>query len=357
MLPRTNRVSLLLFSLISIFICSLHTTAHSQKSTNVLTILTWSDYLDPDVVKQFEEKYQTEIKFVYFEEDDERDAIMVDSDGLGYDIILISGIRVDLYKKKGWITSINEEDVPNLKNIRKNWLKAFNGTEGYTVPYFWGTLGIAYRADLVKEKITSWKQLYQPDQSLKGKIFMLSSQRDLIGSAMKSLGYSINSTTKKEINDVKELLIEQKPFVNHYGYIMVDANSSLVTGKDWVAMAFNGDAIMLQEHNENIQYVLPEEGTNIWVDYFTISSKASNQKLAHQFLNYLNEPKIAAQNSLFVYFATPNIEAEKLLPQNFINHPVIYPSQEILAKSEFYKPLPPSTIKHMNSIVSDLKSN
>lgn len=353
---KIRQVVLLFIFIIFIFTPSIPVTANSQETDRKqLTVLTWSDYMDMEIVKQFEEDFATEIKFVYYEEDDERDAIMVESDGLGYDLILINGIRVSQYEKSGWITSITEQSIPNLKYINKKWRKSFRATETHGIPYFWGTLGIAYRTDLVKEKITSWKQLYEPDESLKGKIFMLSTQRDIIGSALKSLGYSINSTNTKEIDEAKTLLRQQKPFVNKYGCVSVDERSPLVTGESWLAITFNGDAIMLKEHNENIQYVLPKEGSNIWVDYFTVSTQSKNKKLAMQFLNFINEPKIAAQNAGFVYFATPNSEAEKYLPLDFLNNPVIYPSKSNLNKSEFYIPLPLGIIRHRNAIVTGLK--
>ena len=125
----------------------------------------------------------------------------------------------------------------------------------------------------------------------------------------------------------------------------------LVRGEARAAMVYSGDAMMVAEHNENIAYVVPEEGSNLWVDYLAVLKRSRQKQLAMDFINFLNEPENAAQLAQFVYYATPNREAEKRLPKEFLEDPVIYPDQNVLAKSEFYRELPPRVQKRYNAVL------
>jgi len=319
-----------------------------------LKIFTWSDYIDPDIVSVFEQRHKVKIQFSYFEDNDARDAALVNTNGVGYDLLLLNGIQVAQYHKLGWISPISKKDVPNIATIDKKWRSAFADTEKYAIPYFWGTLGIAYRSDLVSEKITSWRQLFNPAASLKGKIVLPASMRDVIGMALKSLGYSANSADPQQLLEAEQLLKTQKPFISRYGYIAINEQSSLLSGENHMAMVYSGDALVLQQHNKQIAYALPQEGSNLWVDYFAVSSTSDKRSLALAFLNYLNEPEVAASNAQFVRFATPNHKAEKLLPVSFLKNPIIYPPEKELHKSEFYRPLPVDATRTCNRVMADL---
>jgi spermidine/putrescine transport system substrate-binding protein len=313
-----------------------------------LVILNWSEYLDPELIEKFEGEFNAKVSEVYFESDDLRDDMMLETDCVGYDLILVSGIALDSYRKRGWLAPLEKDKLANIKYIDPHWLNAFPASEGYAVPYFWGTLGIAYRKDLVEHPPTSWMDILKPADYLRQKITMVESSRDLFAAALKALGYSVNATDPAEIAAAEQLLLVQKPYVRTYNYLALTDTSALVTGEAAAAMLYNGDALMVQEHNENIDYVLPTEGGNIWVDYLTVAENSRNKDLAWAFINFLNDPENAAQLAQFVYYATPNTAAEKLLPAEFLSNPVIYPSKEALRNSEFYTPLPPRALKKRN---------
>ncbi|MDH3469646.1 MAG: spermidine/putrescine ABC transporter substrate-binding protein, partial [Gammaproteobacteria bacterium] len=222
------------------------------------------------------------------------------------------------------------------------------------VPFFWGTTGIGYRKDLIPEGFKSWKDFFNPPESLRGKIVMMNYSRDIMGAALKALGYSLNSNNQKEIEEAEQLLKQQEPYVHSYGYITLDEESELVTGEVWASMMYSGDALQVQEYNENIVYVLPEEGSNIWMDYLTVAAASNKKELAMQFINFLNEPEIAARMAEFVYYATPNKAAEQYLPEEYFEDPVIYPSEEELSRSEFHKPLAPRAQQYTNELIARL---
>lgn len=331
------------------------TNVHAQqppKPKQELIILNWSEYLDPELAREFGRKFDAEVKEIFFESDDSRDGWLAESDGRGYDVAIVNGLRMNVYKKRGWLAPVTEKDVPNLGHIEARWKNAF-GAAGYGAPFFWGTLGIAYRSDLVPEKLTSWKQLFQPSDALRGKIVMLDNSRDLVGMALKALGHSANSQDAEQLAEAERLLYAQKPHVKEYAYVSLTEESALVRGEAWVTMIYSGDALMVQEHQPKIVYVLPQEGGNIWVDYLTVMAASSKQDLARAFINFMNEPENAARQAAFVYYATPNKAAEKLMPEDFLQDRTIYPRESELKHSEFYTELPPRVTKNYNRIRSN----
>jgi len=341
---------------ILVFVSSLAFAADSARHSKPreLVLLNWSEYIDPELMAKFEQQFNATLRQTYFESDDLRDDMMLETDGKGYDLVLVNGISVDLYRKRGWLSAIDEAQTPNLKHIDSRWLDAFPGLEGYAVPYFWGTMGIAYRKDLVETPLTSWMDILQPADYLHGKIGMVENSRDLLGIALKAQGYSANSTNAKHIKAAGRLLLAQRPYVNSYTYVALNEESALVRGDVIAALVYSGDALMVQEYHEEIDYVVPAEGGNLWVDYLTVLEGSKNKDLAWAFINFLNEAENAAQLAEFVYYATPNKAAEQRLPAEFLEDPVIYPSQAVLSKSEFYKPLPPRAMKKRNSTISQI---
>lgn len=314
-----------------------------------LILLNWADYLDPELVVRFERNYNARVKEVFFESDDHRDSMLTEANGKGFDLVMVNGLRLDLYRRLGWLASLNEKEIPNLGHIHPKWLDAFNA-RGSAVPYFWGTLGVGYRKDLVPEEIRSWHQFFQPDPALSGKITMIKTARDIVGMALKALGYSANSEDPGQLAKADLLLKTQRPHVQTYTYVDVDENSPLLTGQVVAALMYSGDALMVREHDSNIAYVVPQEGSNLWVDYLVVLSSSPNPELARAFINFLNEPDNAAQLAQYVHCATPNRAAEALLPEAFRTDSVIYPDASILDRSEFYHSLPPRVTRKYNRI-------
>jgi len=317
-----------------------------------LVLLNWSEYLDPELVEKFERQFNARVREVYFESDDLRDDMLLETEAAGYDLVMTNDVAVDVYRRRGWLEPVTEKQVPNLRYIDPRWLDAFPGVRGYAVPYFWGTTGIVYRKDLVDKPMTSWMDLYRPAESLRGKIAMVENSRDLIGMALKALGYSANSADDKEIEEAGQLLMAQKPYVADYAALTLDGDSALVTGEIAAAILYSGDALMVQEFHPDIEYVLPVEGGNIWTDYLVVMKNANDKELAWAFINFLNEPEHAAQLAEYVYYATPNRAAEKLLPEEFLTDAVIYPDEVLLEKSEAYADLPSQAMRKRNSLFS-----
>ena len=171
-----------------------------------LVFLNWSEYIDPELVEEFEQQFNAKVSEVYFESDDLRDDMMLETGAIGYDLVIVNGINVDSYRKRGWIAPLDQAALPNLKHVDQHWRNAFDSGNGYGVPYFWGTLGIAYRQDLVEQAPGSWMDILRPPESLHGKIGMVENARDLLGMALKALGHSANSTDPSAIKAAEQLL-------------------------------------------------------------------------------------------------------------------------------------------------------
>jgi spermidine/putrescine transport system substrate-binding protein len=318
-----------------------------------LVLLNWSEYMDPELLQKFEQQYGVKVREVLYESDEERDKMMIDSEGKGYDLVLLSGLAIKAYVKRGWLASLNKRNLPNLRHIDPQWRAAHEQAESHAVPYFWGTLGIAYRSDLVSQPVTSWKQFFQPAEEMRGRIAVINDTRDLVGMTLRSLGHSLNTNDENALVAAEVLLQEQQPYVGSYDYIStLDENSELVTGQIWATMAYNGDALMVREHNEDIQYVVPTEGSALWVDYLAVLESSSKKDLAWSFINFLNEPRNAAQLAEYVWYATPNKAAREFLPAEILEDELIYPDEATLARSEFYEELPPRVLRSYAGILA-----
>src|SRR5690554_5963596 len=336
-------------------LCLLVTTVFAQAAeSRGLVFLNWQDYMDPEILLEFEQRTGIAVKQSYFDSDTSRDELLLETEGKGFDVVLINGASIRILAKRGWLEPLDESSIPNLVHVDPRWRSAFEKAEEYGVPYFWGTLGIVYRKDLVPFEVTSWMDLLQPVAELRGKIAMIGDSADMIGVALKALGYSLNSTDRQELKEAEALLHAQAPAVKTYRYISLNEDSALLSGQIAMSMMYNGDTRMLQEHSDNVAFVLPEEGSNIWTDYLGVLRASTRKADAKRFINFLNEPEIAARLAWYVYYATPNQAADALLPASFRDDQVIYPAGEALGSSEAYSRLAPRAKKNGAVIYSRL---
>jgi len=319
-----------------------------------LVFLTWYDYLDPALVAEFERETGATIQFSYYASDDHRDEILAASDGRGYDLAAVNGLMLQSYAARGWLAPLRPASIPNLKHLDTRWRSAYPAAEQYAVPYFWGTLGIGYRKDLLPGGISTWKEFYQPPETLRGRIALPKSSRDVVGMALKSLGHSANTDDRDAIREAGRLLEAQKPFVRSYAYVGQDESSALVTGEVWASMLYSGDALVVREFHDEIEYVVPEEGSNLWVDYLAVLRSSTRKEQAARFIDFLNRPENAARNARFLSYATPNVAARALLPREYMENPIIHPDPDVLSRSELYRELPPRVQKTLNSVFASI---
>jgi spermidine/putrescine transport system substrate-binding protein len=344
------RILLALFAILATY-ASNHTFAEKQSQlTEQLVLLNWDDYMDAELLQEFERLHNIQVKEIYYESDDTRNSILAASNGKGYDLAIVNEAMIESYNDRGWIASIPQPQPDNFQHIDASWVDIYPNTTDKAIPLLWGTLGIGYRADLVSQPLATWSQFFNPDESLTGRLGLMNSSRDVMGMALKSLGYSINSTNLSQLTKAAALLKRQLPFVKSYRYLSLDETSDILNGELYASMMYGGDALMLQELNNNIQYVIPQEGTNIWIDYLVVFSASKKQDMAWKFINFLHDPKRAASLSQYLYTATTNKTAKKYLPEYFLNNKTIYPPKGVLEKSEYFNKISPRALNKINTL-------
>lgn len=319
-----------------------------------LVILNWADYIDPAVVAEFEKQADVKVRFIYFNSDEARDDYLVEQGTSGIDLAVVDNTAVKPYARRGWILPVSDMNIPNLQYIAPKWSAYYPGNSKYGVPYAWGTLGIVYRRDVVKPKPTSWMDLLRPKKAYYGRILMIDDSVELVSVALKALGYSMNDTRPQRLKQAQALLLKQRPAVRAYRYFAMGKKSPLITGSIVMAMAYNGDASKLVDMDKRIGFVVPKEGGSLWVDYLVVMRKAPHAKLAAQFINFLNQPEIAARNTEYTYAATANIAAERLLPKDIHEDPLVYPPPAVLKHCEPYAVQPPAVRRRINTIFANV---
>ena len=325
------------------------TDVHADDQT--LTIITWSDFLDPDLVRKFEAAAGVELQEVLIDSDDMRDRLLVNADGEDFDLAFVDGNQLDLYRARGWLSALPVDATPNLRHIDPVWAQRYPASTGHAMPFLWGTTGIAYRSDLVTRPIRSWLDLFQPGDELCGRIMMQRNAQDTVETALRALGKNPATDEPAALNEAERLMVAQRDCVVEYGYMNLDENSELLTGEVWAAMAYNGDALMIQQYNSDIAFVLPEDGSEVWMDFLVVLKKATHKQLALRFVNFMAEPRHAAQQALYSFYATPNLAAMALLPEDFRNNPVIYPSAETLSRAAVDQAYAPRLARRHNQIM------
>ncbi|MBS2967431.1 ABC transporter substrate-binding protein [Metabacillus sp. KIGAM252] len=326
--------------------------SQGYSSGNTLTIYNWGDYVDPELIDRFEK--ETGIKVIY-QTFDSNEAMMtkISQGGTTFDVAMPSEYAISKMKEDGLLIPLDHSKLPNLKNIDARFMDlSFDPGNQYSIPYFWGTVGIVYNPDMVKgKKITSWNDLWDPE--MKNKILLADGAREVMGMGLNSLGYSLNDTNEAHLQEAKAKLNTLTPNVKA---IVGDEIKMLLANEEAAAgVVWSGDASEIMGENEKLDYVVPEEGSNLWFDNMVIPKTAANREGAHQFINFMLEPDVAAQNAEYVGYSTPNKEALAILPEEISGDERFYPDAETTEKLEVYDNLGKKMLAHYNELFLEFK--
>lgn len=305
----------------------------SQKLADKLYVYNWANYVSDTTIPNFEREFGVKIVYDNFSNNEELLA-KLQTGASGYDVIFPSDYMVGIMREQNLLEELNMENIPDSKNISQRFKNPpFDPESKFSIPYLWGTTGIGYNAQKVTDKVDSWQILW--DEKYSGRISMLDDMRGVANAALKLLGYSINATDPGQIEEAEKLLIKQKPLVRAYTsdtYI-----DFLVSGDIWLSQGYSGDVFQALKENKTLKYVIPKEGSDMWVDNMCIPRGAKNKYTAEVFINYLLRPDISADISNFTWYANPNEASYKLIKPEIMNDLSIYPPKEILDKCEFQK--------------------
>ena len=319
-------------------------------------VYNWGEYIDPDTITMFEE--ETGIDVVY--EEFETNEIMypkISSGAIAYDLVCPSDYMIQRMRENDLLAEINFDNISNIKNIGKDYLersKEFDPENKYSVPYCWGTVGILYNKTMVDEPIDSWSVLWNP--KYKDSILMQDSVRDAFGVTLKYLGYSLNSTDLDELNEAKNLLIKQKPLVQ--AYVVDQVRDKMIGNEAAIGVIYSGEAIYTQKENPNLEYVIPKEGSNIWIDSWVIPKNAEHKENAEKFIDFMCRGDVALKNFEYITYSTPNDAARDLIEdEDLKNSKIAFPDLSQYSGLETYTYLGEDGDSLYNDMWKEVKSN
>ncbi len=297
----------------------------AETSNGVVYVYNWGEYIDPQTLDMFEE--ETGIKVIYDEfETNEGMYPKVEAGSSAYDVICPSDYMINKMIANDLLQELNFDNMPNAKaNIGAQYYEqaqSFDPGNKYCVPYCWGTVGILYNKTMVEEPVTSWSILW--DEKYADNILMQDSVRDAFMVALKLNGYSMNTLDENELQVAKNSLIEQKPLVQ--AYVVDQVRDKMIGGEAALGVIYSGEAIYTQRENPDLEYVIPDEGTNVWIDGWVIPKNAPNKENAEKFIDFMCRGDIALMNFEYITYSTPNTVAqEQIEDEDIKNSEIAFP--------------------------------
>ena len=306
-----------------------------SKSKPELHIYNWSDYFAPDTLKTFEQRYNCRVIYDVFESNEAMYA-KLKAGASGYDVVFPTSYQAKLMYEEGMIEKLDSSKIPNEQYIDPEFLKivAIDKNLEYSLPYMTGTSGIAVNVDKVGNYEKSWSIYERAD--LKGRMTLLNDYREVIGAALKYLGYSLNTRDPKQVEAAGEVVKKWK--ANIAKFASDEYKPGMASGEFYVAHGYSGDIMQIMEGN-NIEYFLPKEGFSFWSDDMVILKDAPNKDLAYEFVNFLTDPEIAAKNMEFNYYLAPNKAAYDKVPQEMRDDPMVFVPEDVMEHGEQIIPL------------------
>ena len=326
----------------------------APKENAELTVFNYSEYLDPEMISKFTK--ETGIKINYEEATTPEEMYTKFSSGaIGYDLLCTSDYMIKRLIDEGHAQQIDKSAMENYSNIDPKFndlSKSFDPDGKYTVPYFWGTVGILYNTKETDGDIDSWDDLFNGKYS--GRIIMQDSMRDSFMVALKYLGYSLNTTDEGQIKEAADLLKKQKPDVE--SYLVDEARDEVVAENAVMAVVYSGEAYLGHEYNEDLAYVVPKEGSNLWIDSWIITDKCQNKDAATKFLDFLCREDVASVNFEYIYYSTPNEAVTNSMDDELKSNPAIIPPTDAVNNCEVYDALDEKTTQLYNDLWKEIKA-
>lgn len=300
-----------------------------------LTVFNWYDYIDPTVIDMFEAETGAVVQYVNFTTVEEMYA-KIESGAGSYDVIFPSDYMIERMIANDMLEPLNFENIPNAEGLIE-WMKKpdYDPEGAYSVPYLWGTVGILYNTEMVSGEIDSWDALFSEENA--DNVIMMSSMRDTIGITLKHLGYSLNSRESEELYAARDALVAQKQAGIPCGYLLDEVKDKMVGNEAALSVVYSGDALYAMDKNEALNYVVPKEGSNVWLDGMCIPKGSQNKECAEAFINFLCDEEIAYMNMDYVYYSSPiQAVADALQEDDPALYAVMNPSDEVISRCEFF---------------------
>ncbi|MGP6139385.1 MULTISPECIES: ABC transporter substrate-binding protein [unclassified Jeotgalibaca] len=318
---------------------------------NTLTIYNWGDYIEPSLIEKFEEETGYKVSYETFDSN-EAMYTKINQGGTSYDIAVPSEYMISRMIEENMLLKLDHSKIEGLDHINPRFLDlSFDEGNSYSIPYFWGTLGIIYNDKFIDEAPTSWNDLW--NDSYRNDLMLIDGAREVMGIGLQSEGYSLNETNPEVLVDVAAKLKEMTPNVK--AIIADEIKMYMIQEEAAMAVTFSGEASEMIWENENLHYVIPEEGTNLWFDNIVIPKTAHNVEGAYAFINFMLDPENAAINADYVGYSTPNASAMELMDPEVIADEQFYPSDKAIENMEVYENLGPELLGIYNDLFLEVK--
>lgn len=326
--------------------------ATGMAGAQVVNIYNWGDYIDPELITKFEKETGYKVNYETF---DSNEAMFtkIQQGGTAYDITIPSEYMIQKMMKENLLLKLDHSKIKGLENIHGDFLDlSFDPGNHYSIPYFWGTLGIVYNDKFIDEgAITSWNDLW--DKKYRGTLMVIDGAREVMGIGLQSFGHSLNSKDDAQLQEAFEYLKGLTP--NIKAIVADEIKMYMANEESSLAITFSGEAADMMYENEHLHYVIPKEGSNLWFDNIVIPKTAKNVEGAYAFINFMLDPENAAQNAEYIGYSTPNQKAEALLPKEISGDTQFYPTDDMLENMEVYEDLGPEYLGIYNDLFLELK--
>ena len=343
------------FLISSLSACGSSDSSNESASQNTLTVLNYGKYIDEAVLKQFEAETGIDVKYEEYEGPEEM-YTKYKAGAIDYDVICTSEYIIQKLISEGEVLEQDYTTLSNYKNLDPEILalaKSYDPNNSYTVPYFYGTVGIVYDTTKVsEEEVSTWNVLW--DEKYKNEIIILNSVRDAFIPALKLTGHGINEGEEEKLREALHLLDQQFPIV--YAYFVDEIGDEMISGNAQLALIYSGEAAYAMDFNENLSYTIPKEGSNVWIDSWFIPKSCQNEEAARLFIDYLCSEEAGLANFEYVYYASPLLPVLEQLDEEVLSNEAVIPSKESLAKCEIFTFLDDEKTALLNHLWQELKS-
>ncbi len=328
----------------------------------VVNVCSWGEYIDLDLIGQFEA--QTGIKVNYqTAESNEALYSLLKNGGANYDVIVPSDYMISQLIEEDMLAELDYGNIPNFSLIDDRFKNlSYDPENKYTVPYSWGTLGIIYNTAMVEDEITSWSAMF--DEKYAGNVLMINNSRDALAIGLCYLGYSVNTTDEAEIREAYQLIADANAKGVYQGKVMDEVFQKMEGGNAAIAVYYAGDYLTMLENNEDLAYVVPEEGSNWFVDAMCVLKDAQNKTEAEEWINFIASTEANLANMDYIWYASPNAEALEQYPAYYEEtygepldmdlYEIMAAPQEVLDRCEAYLVLPSATRTLYNDLWIEL---
>ncbi len=332
-------------------------TSCSKGGKNTLYIFNWSDYIDPELIVEFQKEYNCKVRYSTYDSN-ENMLTKIKSSIESFDVVFPSGDHVSILRQAGLLEPINKEMITYFYTLDPDLLvkaESFDPANKYSIPYFWGLTGLLYNNKYIPTDIASmesWDIIGHDFFRGKNKITMLDDAREVVGAALIMAGYNLNDTSDTALADAKRILEKWDKNITQF-----DSDSyknEVPDGTTWLAQAYNGDALQQLSENSDLSFFLPKEGASLWMDSMVILKSSKNKDLAHKFIDFMTKPENALRNAEYTQFATPNKATYESLDESIRNNKLIYPDHSYLDKCYMIEPIGDG-VKAIDAIYEQIK--